>query len=52
MGKQITMQTCVNLAVLPAAQQRVRAKLQAVVGGRWPAVEVHLLDLSGCGDQK
>lgn len=45
------MQTCVNLAVLPAAQQRVRAELQAVVCGRGPAVEVHLLDLKEEGDQ-
>lgn len=52
MGKQISMQTCVNLAVLPAAQQCVSAELQAVVGGRWPAVKVHLLDLDGWGDQK
>lgn len=41
----------VNLAVLPAAQQSVRAELQAVVGGRWPAVQVHLLDLNERGDQ-
>lgn len=52
MGKQVTMQTCVHLAVLPAAQQRVRAELKAVVGGRRPAVEVHLLDLNGWGDRK